>query len=215
MTIEAKFICDLDVEITNVVNDVVNPDALNQTLVALNNRIQAAETQINTINETLANMSGGGSGDGAITVLADDIGGTTACDTSLSTNVIHGSSGTTAATVADVVLSDPAPKLGAQSIVLRMRVSNVTNTGNFLKVTVNGQATDGTKATIGSVYIKPSYFEAADTWESISFGVNFNAQNRDAVMNVLIESVSNSTSFTYDLDYIMIIPSGTALGSIG
>ena len=63
--------------------------------------------------------------------------------------------------------------------------------------------------------IKGSYFQKANAWECLSFGANLDG-GRDWDFNIICKSVKNSnTDIKYYIDYVRVIPSGTALGSIG
>lgn len=104
--------------------------------------------------------------------------------------------------------------LGAYSIIIRAKTSTIEAI-DLLNVTVNGVSSDGATTVLRNMNIKGSYFQKANAWECLSFGVNLDG-GRDWDFNIVCKSVKNSnTDIKYYIDYVRVIPSGTALGSIG
>lgn len=148
-------------------------------------------------------------------IMASDLENTAATivdDTAQSPTIISGSSSTTVRTLG-TVNADDLP-LGFYSVILRMQCSNITNTNAFLRVTVQSVSNTNAVVTLKTVDIKPSYFAATNTWECLSFGVNYTSSTKNSKLRITLATVSNSTSFTYKVDYLTIMQSGTALGSI-
>lgn len=107
--------------------------------------------------------------------------------------------------------------LGAYSVIIRAKTSTLEAV-SLLKVDVSGKSSIGDSnlwQTMKTVDIKGSYFQKVDTWECLSFGVNLDG-GRDYNFKIVCKSVKNSnTDIKYYIDYVRVIPSGTALGSIG
>lgn len=107
--------------------------------------------------------------------------------------------------------------LGAYSVIIRAKTSTLEAV-SLLNVDVIGKSSIGDSnlwQTMKTVDIKGSYFQKVDTWECLSFGVNLNG-GRDYDFRIICKSVKNSnTDIKYYIDYVRVIPSGTALGSIG
>lgn len=107
--------------------------------------------------------------------------------------------------------------LGAYSVIIRAKTSTLEAV-SLLNVDVSGKSSIGDSnfwQSMKTVDIKGSYFQKVDTWECLSFGVNLNG-GRDYNFKIVCKSVKNSnTDIKYYIDYVRVIPSGTALGSIG
>ncbi len=107
--------------------------------------------------------------------------------------------------------------LGAYSVIIRAKTSTLEAV-SLLKVDVSGKSSIGDSnlwQTMKTVDIKGSYFQKVNTWECLSFGVNLDG-GRDYNFKIVCKSVKNSnTDIKYYIDYVRVIPSGTALGSIG
>lgn len=104
--------------------------------------------------------------------------------------------------------------LGAYSIILRSKVSSLTET-NLLSVSISSNSGGDTWTTLKTVNIQGAYYQSVNVWESMSFGVNL-IGTRTSKFRIVCKCLKNSdTSIQCDLDYIRVIPSGTALGSIG
>ena len=104
--------------------------------------------------------------------------------------------------------------LGAYSIIIRAKTSTIEAI-DLLNVTVNGVSSDGATTVLRNMNIKGSYFQKANAWECLSFGVNLDG-GRDWDFNIVCKSIKNSNiDIKYYIDYVRVIPSGTALGSIG
>lgn len=99
--------------------------------------------------------------------------------------------------------------LGAYSIIARMKTSSIT-TSTFPALSI-GVRYGGTN--LKSANIFPDSFNQQNKWECLSFGVNIDGA-KDQECSISIQPL-NGANVTVDLDYIRIIPSGTALGSIG
>ena len=99
--------------------------------------------------------------------------------------------------------------LGAYSIIARMKTSSIT-TSTFPALSI-GVRYSGTS--LKSANIFPDSFSQQNKWECLSFGVNIDGA-KDQECSISIQPL-NGANVTIDLDYIRIIPSGTALGSIG
>lgn len=146
-------------------------------------------------------------------ITAEEIGelATLACDDSWSTKVIHKQSSADDSLIFEMTSEELMQ--GSYSIGVRMRVSSISDSNNFMKIVVSSIAPDDTETQLDTIYVKPSYFSAENTWETISFGVNFLGK-RGSSMKISFSSVSNSSNITYDIDYLLISPNGTALVSI-
>lgn len=171
-------------------------------------------TGLNFLLKNLDFSSSGGGGASGFIIKAEDIGGTSAQDDTVSTKVISTTATSTASEVASAVIENIP--LGSYSIVTRMQVSAITNTTNFMKFDVYSVAPDNTQTLLKTVNVKSTVFSKVDTWESLSFGVNFTGL-RDSKLKIVLTSLANSATpvVNYMIDYISILQSGTALGSIG
>lgn len=99
--------------------------------------------------------------------------------------------------------------LGAYSVIARMKTSSITSS-TFPALSI-GVRYGGTN--LKSANIFPDSFNQQNKWECLSFGVNIDgAKNQECSISI---QPLNGANVTIDLDYIRIIPSGTALGSIG
>lgn len=170
-------------------------------------------TGLNFLLKNLNFSSSGGGASGFI-IKAEDIGGTSAQDDTVSTKVISTAATSTASEVATALIENIP--LGSYSIVTRMQVSAITNTTNFMKFDVYSVAPDNTQTLLKTVNVKSTVFSKVDTWESLSFGVNFTGL-RDSKLKIVLTSLANNSTpvVNYMIDYISILQSGTALGSIG
>lgn len=104
-------------------------------------------------------------------------------------------------------------QLGAYSVILRTKINNNVGENPIFKITVSS-IKDSTTETLKTVNILPKYYLTKNKWECLSFGVNFTGK-KGSKLKIVAQGVSNSGNITYSLDYIKIIPSGTALTSIG
>lgn len=104
--------------------------------------------------------------------------------------------------------------LGAYSIIIRSRVSSLTE-ANLLNISISSNSGGSLWTTLKSVNIQGAYYQKVNTWESMSFGVNLTG-TRTSKFKITCKCLKNSdTSIQCGIDYIRVIPSGTALGSIG
>lgn len=104
----------------------------------------------------------------------------------------------------------PKIKLGAYSIIVRVKADNVIeNSTGGLYIAI----CKSNNSVIKSVSINAKYLSEPDNWECVSFGVNINGTKDETYKIGLAEGTGLGTSIY--VDYIRIIPSGTALGSIG
>ena len=101
-------------------------------------------------------------------------------------------------------------RLGAYSIILRMKTTSISSSSSCISLRINNN--DG--VTIKSVSITPEMFASPNTWECLSFGVNLSG-NKNSEYKITFSRYAAGANATMNLDYIRIIPSGTALGSIG
>lgn len=100
-------------------------------------------------------------------------------------------------------------KLGAYSIILRMKSSSINSSVGGINVIIKNDS----GLLLKQVEIHPDMFNSANTWECLSFGVNFSG-NKNSKYSITLQNISGANC-TMNIDYIRIIPSGTALGSIG
>lgn len=106
-------------------------------------------------------------------------------------------------------------QLGAYSIIIRNKVSSNTSSNQIFKIEVFSEnPEDESTSLLKQTKIVPNYFYQNDTWECLSFGVNFIGK-RNSKMKIIGTSISNDEALIYSIDYIKVLPSGTALGSIG
>lgn len=101
-------------------------------------------------------------------------------------------------------------RLGAYSIILRMKTTSISSSSSCISLKIDNN--DG--VTIKSVSITPEMFASPNTWECLSFGVNLSG-NKNSEYKITFSRYAAGANATMNLDYIRIIPSGTALGSIG
>lgn len=101
-------------------------------------------------------------------------------------------------------------RLGAYSIILRMKTTSISSSSSCISLRIDND--DG--VTIKSVSITPEMFASPNTWECLSFGVNLSG-NKNSEYKITFMRYAAGANATMNLDYIRIIPSGTALGSIG
>lgn len=104
--------------------------------------------------------------------------------------------------------------LGAYSIIIRSKVSSLTE-ANLLNISVSSNSGGNLWTTLKSVNIQGAYYQKVNTWESMSFGVNLTGTRTSKFKINCMCLKNNDTSIQCDIDYIRVIPSGTALGSIG
>lgn len=107
-------------------------------------------------------------------------------------------------------------QLGAYSVIIRNKVSSNASTNKIFKIEIFSEAPDDTSSTalLKTVYIAPNFFYGENIWECLSFGINFTGK-RNSKIKIVGTPVSNNESIVYSIDYIKILPAGTALGSIG
>lgn len=138
----------------------------------------------------------------------EDIGGSTVDNTAeypVVTATLNGSATEMCTTSVDV-------PFGCYSVIVRIKVSKTGTSGNVatMKASYNG-------STLTTVDIPHSLFTEANKWECVAFGVDFfgvNQENKELVVTVSTSS-SASSGTVVSVDYIRIIPSGTALGGVG
>lgn len=106
----------------------------------------------------------------------------------------------------------PLDLFGAYGVIIRAKVSAVSSTVPAIKVVASYGSTE-----LKSITIPPSMFSAANTWECMSFGIDFGGTNAEAKkLHLALTSPSGSAAgVTLSVDYIRVVPSGTALGSVG
>lgn len=131
-----------------------------------------------------------------------DSKGTTAADTASQYDTITLSTATAATVGFNKVLTD-LPK-GKYSIMIRLKISNNTNTGNILKVEC------GDTAALKTFYIKPTMFNAKNTYQTFGFTVDHNTTSLTAKLSV----GTALASVTANIDYVAIAPTFTAITSV-
>lgn len=104
--------------------------------------------------------------------------------------------------------------LGAYSIIIRSKVSSLTE-ANLLNISVSSNSGGSVWNILKSINIQGAYYQKVNTWESMSFGVNLTGTRTSKFRIDCMCLKNNDTSIQCEIDYIRIIPSGTALGSIG
>ena len=102
-------------------------------------------------------------------------------------------------------------EIGTYSIMLRMKLSNVTGTNPVLNIKVFTDNASGTLLAEQNIY--PKHFEA-NKFRTVGFNVNFDTK-KNTVMHVECKAPSNSESNTIGIDYILVSPSFTSLSSVG
>ncbi len=104
--------------------------------------------------------------------------------------------------------------LGAYSIIIRSKVSSLTE-ANLLNISVSSNSGGSVWNTLKNINIQGAYYQKVNTWESMSFGVNLTGTRTSKFRIDCMCLKNNDTSIQCEIDYIRIMPSGTALGSIG
>lgn len=100
---------------------------------------------------------------------------------------------------------------GTYSIMLRMKVSNITVADNLVDIVAKVSSASGTQ--LKEVYIKPSMFSAADKFQTIGFVVDFDA-GKDNSLYLAATLLACSTTVAVTIDYVLIAPAYTAVSSI-
>lgn len=99
--------------------------------------------------------------------------------------------------------------MGSYSVILRVKATSLTSP-SILGVTIRNS--DDTL--IKNVNISTDMLQQANQWECLSFGVNLSG-GKDASYKIAFQDLASAANTSMYIDYIRIIPSGTALGSIG
>ncbi|MEG0498407.1 MAG: hypothetical protein RR522_00810 [Alistipes sp.] len=100
---------------------------------------------------------------------------------------------------------------GAYGVIVRLKVSDITSTTPALEI----KASCG-NTVLKTVSVAPSMLSAANQWECMSVGVDFcGSASQGKTMTVSLSSPAGSVSgITLGIDYIRVVPAGTALGSV-
>lgn len=154
---------------------------------------------------------------GSTLIKADEFGeiATVTADNAESSKIIRFDSSTTSADRTAEILLKQIP-LGSYSILARMRIGGASVSDTIASIKVEAVAPDNTITALANIPIQSGYFSKLNNWESISFGVDFNGKKNSTMKITYVPTGSIlSTALTVDLDYIAVVPAGTALGSIG
>lgn len=104
-------------------------------------------------------------------------------------------------------------KTGLQSIILRMKASNNTNTADTIRVEVQKNLS-GTWTTVTSKQFKPTVFNAINEYESLFVPFNYTGTKAtDNGIRVVVSLLANAVSFEVDLESVTIVPS--TIGVVG
>lgn len=99
--------------------------------------------------------------------------------------------------------------MGSYSVILRVKATSLTSPSILGVIIRNSDDT-----LIKNVDISTDMLQQANQWECLSFGVNLSG-GKDASYKIAFQDLASAANTSMYIDYIRIIPSGTALGSIG
>lgn len=126
----------------------------------------------------------------------------TTSDSNAEYNTIALSTATAGTSGFSKVLTD-LPK-GKYSVMIRMKISANTSTGNIIKIEC------GDTSTLSTFYVKPSMFTAADTYQTFGFTI----EHTTTSFTVSLSVGTALSGVTVNIDYLAIAPTFTAISSI-
>lgn len=167
----------------------------------------ATQAEIDAINQKIKDLNGSGTGGEYIggAALSSEATGT---DSKAQYAVIIKTASSSSQALFAIASKFPP---GTYSIMLRMKVSNITVADNLVDIVAKVNTASGTQ--LKEVYIKPSMFSAADKFQTIGFVVDFDAGKENSLY-LAATLLACSTAVTVTIDYVLIAPAYTAVSSI-
>ena len=111
-------------------------------------------------------------------------------------------------------LNIPEIDVGTWSVMIRLRLTNVTNANNVIKLTVNSAAISDEASTKQSIYnIKPTMLTTANEFETVGFVFNMTTKS-PSTLQIVASLPTNSVSNTVSVDYVLISPTFTTISAI-
>lgn len=238
MTVIEKFVCNLEEEIRAIAGETVDLTEINSKIAknesdiaSLGTRVDTAQTTANTAKTTadaakisvdnMQNLI-----DSVYTSISQlglfwqpgyRMSGQSMTDADSYSNNVFYAEGTSADSATRDGIYIPH---GAYSVIVRGKVPSLPATATtclVVNVYYQDNNTTGLGTLLKSMTIKTSNFSKANTYECLSFGCDFvkpaDYTGVDPKFCVELKHLASHT--TVYVDYVRIIPAGTALGSIG